>query len=76
MSMSLFNLYLDDDTKFEAAQKLVDLGLQTTKGSISALIRVLMRDFVDMEEEQAKQIVAKVENEYTYTTKKNKRSRL
>jgi hypothetical protein len=76
MTMKAFTFYLDDITKLCVIQKLKSNGLDTKKGSLAALIRVLLSDFADMDQNDPKfaSILAQVENEYTFTTKKNKRS--
>lgn len=76
-AMSLFSLYLDDITKCEVLLKLKELGLDTKKGSLSALIRVLLNDFVELNDPKKDlDIAARVQEEYLFTTKKNKRSSL
>ena len=67
---------LDDVTKLLVLQKLKENGLDTKKGTISALIRVLLNYFTDLipDDPTFEYIVQKVEEEYLFTTKKNKRS--
>ena len=76
MSMKAFTFMLDDVTKLLVIQKLKENGLDTKKGSISALIRVLLNYFTDIDPEDPTfmYIIQKVEEEYIFTTKKNKRS--
>lgn len=76
MSMKAFTFMLDDVTKLLVIQKLKENGLDTKKGSISALIRVLLNHFADLDPEDPTfmYIIQKVEEEYIFTTKKNKRS--
>lgn len=78
--MSAFTFYLDDLTKLEVLERLRALGLNTKKGSISALIRTLLHLFatsatstLSITEEE---LVRAVEQEYLLTSKKNKRSTL
>jgi len=71
--MSLFSLYIDDETKLQALLKLKEIGLDTKKGSLSATIRVLLRGFVDG---TIQVLPTTIEQEYLFTTKKNKRSSL
>lgn len=76
MTMKPFNFMLDDVTKLYVLQKLRENGLDTKKGTISALIRVLLNYFVDLSPEDPafEYLVDQVEQEYLFTTKKNKRS--
>ena len=76
-SMKLTNFYLDDVTKLEVLQKLKAHGLDTKKGTLSALIRVLLRQFAETHStEWVERTVTEVQREYLFTTKKNKRSKL
>lgn len=76
-AMSLFSLYIDDITKLEVLKKLRTLGIDTKKGSLSALIRVLLNEFAEQENPLIDAYIAeKVQEEYLFTTKKNKRSTL
>ena len=76
-TMKLFSLYLDDTTKTLALSRLHDLGIDTEKGSLSALIRTLLRYFaLDEQIPSSAQLIADIRKEYTLTTKKNKRSTL
>ena len=76
MTMKTFNFKLDDVTKLCVLQKLKENGLDTKKGTISALIRVLLNYFTELipDDPTFEYIVQKVEEEYLFTTKKNKRS--
>ena len=76
MSMKAFTFMLDDITKLCVLQKLRLNGLDTKKGTISALIRVLLNYFAELSPDDPafELIVQKVEEEYLFTTKKNKRS--
>lgn len=76
MAMKPFNFMLDDVTKLYVLQKLRENGLDTKKGTISALIRVLLNYFVDLlpDDPTFEYLVDQVEQEYLFTTKKNKRS--
>lgn len=75
--MSLFNLYLDDVTKLKAIEKMKNFGIDTKKGSLSALIRVLLNRFVEEDNFFVNSdICDQVRYEYNFTTKKNKRSTL
>ena len=73
--MKAFTFYLDDVTKLECIKRLREKGLDTAKGTLSALIRVLLSIFAEMDDEQLLDtIVERVQDEYTFTTKRNKRS--
>lgn len=72
-NMSAFTFYLDDLTKLEVLKKLKTLGVDQKKGSLSATIRVLLREFANNNTEID---TAKIEAEYLFTTTKNKRSTL
>lgn len=71
--MKQFVFYLDDDTKEAVLQKLKEDGVQAQKGAIAATIRVLLRAYADGAVELSPE---QIEQEYTYTTKKNKRSKM
>lgn len=74
-SMKAFTFFIDDVTKLEVMQKLKDIGCDTKKGSFSALIRVLLSMFARNENPQYIDYVReKVNEEYLFTTKRNKRS--
>lgn len=73
--MSQFNFMLDDLTKLEALKKLKENGLDTKKGTLSALIRVLLAQFAESDSpEWIEYTCHLVRQEYLFTTKKNKRS--
>ena len=76
MAMKAFTFMLDDITKLCVLQKLRVNGLDTEKGTMSALIRVLLNYFAELpgNDPTLKSIIDKVESEYIFTTKKNKRS--
>lgn len=76
MSMKAFTFMLDDVTKLIVLQKLKELGLDTKKGSISALIRVLLNHFAatSTADPAMTELTKEIEEEYIFTTKKNKRS--
>lgn len=69
--MSAVTFYLDDLTKLGVLKRLRALGLDTEKGSLSATIRVLLQEFATGTDDT---ITARIEEEYLFTTKKNKRS--
>lgn len=74
--MKAFTFMLDDITKLEVLKKLKAIGLDTKKGSISALIRVLLNHFAETPagDPVMDELVKEVKKEYLFTTKKNKRS--
>lgn len=76
MSMKAFTFYLDDITKLAVLQKLKTNGLDTAKGTLAALIRVLLQDFSELDPTSAhfQELINRVAEEYLFTTKKNKRS--
>lgn len=71
MSMDQMSFYLDKLTKLRVLKRLEALGLDTEKGSISATIRVLLHDFANGTDDS---IAGRIQEEYLFTTKKNKRS--
>lgn len=73
--MKAFTFMLDDITKLEVLKKLRENGQDTKKGTLSALIRVLLRQFAETDSPEWEDVVyQQVEEEYLFTTKKNKRS--
>ena len=76
-NMRPFMFYLDDVTKLQVLQKLRENGLDTAKGTLSALIRVLLSQFAETDSPEWIEVVCnQVQEEYVFTTKKNKRSKL
>lgn len=76
-AMKPFNFYLDDITKLNVLKRLRGLGLDTAKGSISALIRVLLNYFAQTDDTKFVLMMSElIKDEYIFTTKKNKRSKL
>lgn len=75
-AMKPFMFYLDDVTKLEVLRKLREQGCDTKKGSLSALIRVLLSQFAAIPDGDPRldKIIASVQEEYMFTTKRNKRS--
>ena len=76
--MSAFTFYLDDYTKLKVLQKLSKNGCDTKKGTLSALIRVLLNFYAELlDDDPTVEMLNKlVVGEYLFTTKKNKRSTL
>lgn len=75
MKMNLFNFYLDDELKQQCINKLSKEIGETNKGTLAALIRVLLYQFAHTDKVNPLLLDAVKEN-YTLTTKKNKRSNL
>lgn len=74
---SLFNFYLDDDDKDKAIAKLLRLNGESSKGQLSALIRVLIKQFNATPDEKVNPLLIQaVAAEYEFSTKRNKRSKL
>lgn len=74
---SLFNFYLDDDLKQEAVEKLNRVSGEKQKGQLASLIRVSIKQFVDTpDNEISPLLLAAIDEEYEYSLKLNKRSRL
>lgn len=74
---SLFNFYLDDDLKRDCTDKLVRLLGDQPKGQLSALIRVLLRQFYCTPDDKVnKLLLDAIAAEYEFTATLNKRSRL
>ena len=76
--MQIYAFYLDEPTKLAVEQRLSMLVPDTKKGAMAALLRVLLREFVALPFDDASltSLQEKLEAEYVYSTKKNKRSRL
>lgn len=73
---SLYNFYLDDNVKQQCIEKLELLNGKHEKGQLSALLRVLLQDFLDRPAEDCQVLLIKTELEYLESAKKNKRSKL
>lgn len=76
--MQLYAFYVDDETKLAVEQRLSMLVPEAKKGAMAALIRVLLREFVALPFDDASltSLQEKLETEYVYSTKKNKRSKM
>lgn len=73
--MKAFTFMLDDVTKLQVLQKLKINDCDTKKGTLSALIRVLLTQFAESDSpEWIEHTCNLVQQEYLFTTKKNKRS--
>lgn len=74
-NLTLTTLYLDKDVVKKCEEKLIKHMGETTKGSTAALVRTLLLIFA--EEPNTSPIVYDMVKEcYTYSTLKNKRSKL
>jgi len=77
MSKELFNFYLDPEVKKTASEKINRLAGGQSKGQLSALIRVLLRQFCATPDEKVNPLLVEaIAAEYEYSQTKNKRSRL
>lgn len=76
MSMRLFALYISDEQKEKLVSKLKTLNLDTEKGAISATIRTLIDHFLSLSDGTSQELAGLIRENYTLTTKKNKRSKL
>lgn len=75
--MYLFNFYIDIDLKAEVEQKIIRLNGERNKGQLSSLIRILLKQFVMTPDDKINPLLIEaLDAEYTYTQKKNKRSKL
>ena len=71
--MNLCNFYIDDELKAKCVARLEEYIPDAKKGAFAALIRTLLYKFANEKNVDPKLIDAVKEN-YTFTTKKNKRS--
>lgn len=72
----LFNFYLEDDVREQAYDKLERLIGEKPKGTLAALIRVLLKQFMATPDEKINPLLINaIEAEYEYSAKLNKRSR-
>lgn len=73
----LFNFYLEDEDKLKAMDKLTRLKGKQNKGQLAALLRVMLKQFILTPDNQIPAaLLEAVDAEYTYSTIKNKRSKL
>lgn len=73
----IFNFYIDTEVRDKVIEKIEKYNGVHNKGQLSALIRVLLKDFLNCnDEEQIRATMRKLEFEYCESTSKNKRSRL
>lgn len=77
MSKTLFNFYLDDELKQQATDKIVRLNGEHEKGQLASLIRVLLKQFVAVPDDDTDMLLVNaIEDEYQYCLKSSKRSKL
>ncbi len=73
----LFNFYLEDCDKINATEKLNRLLGEQAKGQLASLLRVMLKQFLYTPDEKvSKELLEAISAEYTYSTVKNKRSKL
>lgn len=74
---SLFNFYLDPELKNAAMDKIERLNGEKSKGQLSALLRVMIRQFVATPDDKVNPLLIKaIDAEYEYSAKLNKRSNM
>lgn len=77
MAKSLFNFYLDDEKKQEVSDKLKRLCGDESKGQLAAFLRVCINMIlITPDEKVRKEWIEAINEEYEYSQKKNKRSRM
>ena len=73
----LYNFYLDPQMKQELNEKLERLVGEKPKGSLAALIRVQLKQFLATPDEKVNPLLVQaIDAEYEYSAKLNKRSRM
>ena len=71
-----FNFYIDPSMKKELQDKLEELIGEKPKGTIAALIRVQLKQFLATPNEKINPLLLQaIDAEYEYSAKLNKRSR-
>lgn len=74
---SLFNFYLDPELKNAAMEKIERLNGEKSKGQLSALLRVMIRQFVATPDDKVNPLLIEaIDAEYEYSAKLNKRSNM
>lgn len=72
----LYNFYIEPSVKKELMDKLEDLVGEKPKGTLAALIRVQLKQFLMTPNNQIKpELLEAIDAEYEYTAKLNKRSK-
>ena len=73
----LLNFYLEDNDKTKATEKLNRLLGEQAKGQLASLLRVMLKQFLYTPDDKvSKDLLEAISAEYTYSTIKNKRSKL
>ena len=73
----LFNFYLEDCDRRNATEKLNRLLGEQAKGQLASLLRVMLKQFLYTPDDKvSKDLLEAISAEYTYSTIKNKRSKL
>ena len=68
---------MEDCDKIKAAEKLNRLLGEQAKGQLAALLRVMLKQFLYTPDDKvSKDLLEAISAEYTYSTIKNKRSKL
>lgn len=74
---TLFNFYLEPELKREAIEKIERLNGEKSKGQLSALLRVMIKQFLATPDDKVNPLLIQaLDAEYEYSTKLNKRSKL
>lgn len=74
---SLFNFYLEDADKQAAIDKLNRLTGESSKGKLAALVRILIKLFVNTPDDKVdKDLLEAIVAEYEYSKTLNKRSNM
>lgn len=75
--MKMTTLYVDENTLAKVQSRLAALNIEAPKGAVAATVRVMLRLFADNRPlPPPQELAALIDAEYTYTAKKNKRSKL
>lgn len=73
----LTNFYIEEQDKAKAEEKLRRLCGEQTKGQFSALLRVMVKQFIMTPDENVNLLLIKaIDAEYVYSQTLNKRSRM
>ena len=73
----LFNFYLEECDKLNATEKLNRLLGEQAKRQLASLLRVMLKQFLYTPDDKvSKDLLEAISAEYTYSTIKNKRSKL
>lgn len=73
----LTNFYIEEQDKANAEEKLRRLCGEQTKGQFSAMLRVMVKQFIETPDEKVNPLLIKaIDAEYVYSQTLNKRSRM